>query len=191
MATVFTSRFSVWRLCLIRTHLYGFNLPSIFVRNSHLCTSCVYLKGTRNLLYRTLTLMPSYRPTLLMCKSNLHSTHSIDHHYNSTAGIYRGYHFSGPKTDNLPTEGPGSKTCNLPTRRWRSGDSYEHLYCSHTNVSAFKSHWLDVLTKSGIPEPDWSVKWITEHVQKISCSHSKVCVYIYLVNNTIDPEMYI
>lgn len=139
--------------------------------------SCVHL---RNLLHRSLTLMSSYRPTLLICSSNQYCTRSIDPPNNSAAGIYCRYHFSGPKTDNQPTE--GSQTCNLPTQGQRSEDSstqsYEHLCCNHTSVLAFKSHWLDVLTEYGIPEPDWSVKWITEHVQKINCSHSKVCVWV-------------
>ncbi|XP_064400759.1 MTRF1L release factor glutamine methyltransferase-like isoform X3 [Halichondria panicea] len=34
------------------------------------------------------------------------------------------------------------------------------------SVSGFKSHWVKVLTHREIPDPYWSVKWITEHVQK-------------------------
>ncbi len=34
------------------------------------------------------------------------------------------------------------------------------------SISDFNSHWIEVLTHRDISDPYWSVKWITEHVQK-------------------------
>ena len=50
--------------------------------------------------------------------------------------------------------------------------SYVPLEGSDICLSAVKSHWTGVLTQHGIPEPYWSVKWITEHVQRSSQSDS-------------------
>ncbi len=42
------------------------------------------------------------------------------------------------------------------------------------SVYDFHSHWIKVLKHHEIPDPFWSVKWITEHVQKNDQSDSSI-----------------
>ena len=35
------------------------------------------------------------------------------------------------------------------------------------SVAEFKAHWEEVLEEQEIPEPECSVKWILEHVQRV------------------------
>ena len=34
------------------------------------------------------------------------------------------------------------------------------------SLRAFRRKWERILRENGVPEPDWSVKWILEHVMK-------------------------
>ena len=56
--------------------------------------------------------------------------------------------------------------------------SYVPLEGSDIRLLAVKSHWISALTQHGIPEPYWSVKWITEHVQKNNQSDSSLRVTV-------------
>ncbi len=48
---------------------------------------------------------------------------------------------------------------------FKGGSSTVNNY-NVVSISDFNSHWIEVLTHCDIPDPYWSVKWITEHVQK-------------------------
>ncbi len=53
--------------------------------------------------------------------------------------------------------------------------SEDHGYSSTSSpvpVSDFNSHWIKVFEEHEISDPFWSVKWITEHVQRIDQSDS-------------------
>lgn len=120
-------------------------------------------RGRAGLTMYPLNLVPSYCHT---CFKGFHSN------------VYCNRHVSEPESNNCSLADISKVVNNLASQD-EAGDvvnlqTHRPGYCSHTSVQVFKSHWLTVFAESVVPEPYWSVKWITEHVQNTYSSPTKV-----------------